>query len=247
MNNGQIDHGSILSIDIGGSFIKAALLNTKGGICSPFRKVPTPAKEPVAEMISALLRLSMQFENFDRISIGFPGYVKNGIVYTAPNLSNDTWKQIPLQDLLSDTTGMPVRIVNDADMHALSISKGEGLEMLITLGTGLGSALVYNGILLPHLELAHHPFRMDVTTDIYIGNRTLMEIGRPAWNTRVQELLSVLQTVFNYDHLYIGGGNSRHITFDLAHNMDIVTNEEGIKGGAQLWADSSTYQPARDF
>lgn len=243
MNNRQIDQGFILSFDIGGSFIKAALLNAEGDICSPFRRIPTPARESVTEMINALLKLSMQFENFDRISIGFPGYVRNGIVYTAPNLSNDIWKQIPLQDLLNDTMDMPVRIVNDADMHALSISKGEGLEMLITLGTGLGSALVYNGFLLPHLELAHHPFRMDVTTDIYIGNRSLMEIGRPAWNTRVQELLSVLQTVFNYDHLYIGGGNSRHITFDLAENMNIVTNEEGIKGGAQLWADSFIYQP----
>lgn len=235
--NGKTDQSYVLSLDIGGSFIKAALLNAEGDICSQFKRVPTPATAPVSEMITTLMNLAAQFEGFDRISIGFPGYVKNGIVYTAPNLSNAVWKQIPLRDLLSNATGLPVRIVNDADMHALAICKGEGLEMLITLGTGLGSALVHNGILLPHLELAHHPFKQDVTTDIYIGSRSRTKIGNEEWNLRVKELLSVLQTVFNYDHLYIGGGNAHFIDFELNDNITLVSNEQGIKGGAQLWAD----------
>lgn len=245
--NGQIDHSGILSIDIGGSFIKAALLNAEGEICSPFKRVPTPATAPVLEMITVLLRLASQFKGFDKISVGFPGYVKDGIVFTAPNLNNTTWKQIPLRDLLSDATDMPVRIVNDADMHAAGIAAGKGLEMLITLGTGLGSALVYNGFLLPHLELAHHPFKDGVTTDIYIGSRSFVKIGEAAWNARVEELLAVLQTVFNYDHLYIGGGNAQYINFDLADNITIVSNEQGIQGGARLWADSYAEKMVRGF
>lgn len=237
MRKGQTDPGYVLAMDIGGSFIKAALIDADGEICSPFRRVPTPKKAPVPEFTATLLRLAAQFQGFDKISIGFPGYVKEGIVYTAPNLDNAIWKDIPLRDLLNDATGMPVRIVNDADMHALAISKGDGLEMLITLGTGLGSALVYNGVLLPHLELAHHPFKTSFTTDVYISTQSLTRIGETRWNKRVKELLAVLKTVFNYDHLYIGGGNSGYINFKLDDNISIVTNEDGIKGGAQLWAD----------
>lgn len=237
MVNVQTDQSSILSIDIGGSFIKAAILNAEGEICSSFKRMPTPATAPVSEMITVLMKLAAQFDGFNRISLGFPGYIKNGIVHTAPNLSNAIWKHIPLQELLSDATGLPVRIVNDADMHALAICKGEGLEMLITLGTGLGSALVYNGVLLPHMELAHHPFKKDMTTDIYIGSRSRIDIGNEKWNIRIQELLTVLQTVFNYDHLYIGGGNAHFIDFELDNNITIVSNEQGIKGGAQLWAE----------
>lgn len=231
----QIDQKYILSIDIGGSFIKATVLTENGEIYGEMKRVPTPKKAPVKEFIGTLLDLFAEFSEYQNISIGFPGYVKEGVVYTAPNLDNYIWNKIPLKELLTKKTGKPVRIVNDADMHSLAIAKGKGLEMLITLGTGLGSALVYNGVLLPHLELAHHPFKTDITTDIYIGTQSLASIGKQKWNDRVKELLKVIQTVFNYDHLYIGGGNSGHIDFPLDENISIVTNEDGIKGGAFLW------------
>ena len=90
-------------------------------------------------------------------------------------------------------------------------------------------------MLLPHLEIAHHPIKKDKTYDEYIGEAALKKCGKKKWNKRVQFILTVLTTVFNYDTLYIGGGNAKKITFKLDHNIKIVANIDGIDGGARLW------------
>jgi polyphosphate glucokinase len=120
-------------------------------------------------------------------------------------------------------------------MQGLAVVKGFGLEMMVTLGTGFGTALLLDGNLLPHIELAHHPFTKRNTYDTYIGDEALRQKGKNKWNKRVQEVLKVLKTVFNYDHLYIGGGNASKINFKLDQNIEIATNKDGIKGGARLW------------
>src|SRR6185295_10387742 len=114
---------------------------------------------------------------------------------------------------LQDEFKCPVEVVNDADMQGLGIVRGIGFEMVITLGTGLGSALFLNGTLLPHLELSQHPFMTNIIYDRFIGKKALEKEGELNWNIRIQKVLLVLKTVFNYDHLYIGGGNSRRIDF----------------------------------
>ena len=136
---------------------------------------------------------------------------------------------------MQDEFKCPVEVVNDADMQGLGIVSGLGFEMVITLGTGLGSAMFLNGILLPHIELSQHPFMTNLIYDRYIGKKALAKEGELKWNTRIQKVLLVLKTVFNYDHLYIGGGNSRKINFPLEKNITLVSNEDGIKGGAKLW------------
>jgi polyphosphate glucokinase len=88
---------------------------------------------------------------------------------------------------------------------------------------------------LPHFELAHLPIKEDVTYDNYIGERALEKEGKEKWNKRMKKVFKILKTVFNYDTLYIGGGNSDKLTFKLDKNMKIVTNADGIKGGARLW------------
>ena len=107
--------------------------------------------------------------------------------------------------------------------------------MVITLGTGFGTALLQDGNLLPHLELAHHAITKHYTYDDYVGDKALESKGQEKWNQRVKKVLIMLQTVFNYDRLYIGGGNSNKITFKLDENIIIITNKDGIKGGARLW------------
>ena len=131
-------------------------------------------------------------------------------------------------------------------MHGLGIVSGVGFEMVITLGTGLGSALFLNGVLLPHVELSQHPSTDGIIYDRYIGKRALEEEGEQLWNDRVKKMLQVFKTVFNYDHLFIGGGNSRRINFELDKNITLVSNEDGIKGGAKLWQAIRTVelQPA---
>lgn len=225
----------ILSIDIGGSRIKATILNTNGEMLVDYQKIETPSSADPSHVIESIQTLTKDFQPYDRISVGFPGYVRNGMVFTAPNLGTEKWKNVRLADMLAATLGKPVRLLNDADMQSLGIAKGDGLEIVVTLGTGFGTAILMNGNLLPHLELAHHPVSKDRTYDEYIGEAALEDVGEERWNKRIKKVIAILKTVFNYDHLYIGGGNSRKINFTLDENITIVTNREGIKGGAELW------------
>jgi polyphosphate glucokinase len=121
----------------------------------------------------------------------------------------------------------PVHIINDADLQGLCVVSEQGLEMVITLGTGFGTALLLDGHLLPHLELAHHPVSNDETYDDYVGNRALREQGEENWNKRMENVLKILKTVFNYDRLYIGGGNSARLNFKMDKDVIIITNVVG--------------------
>lgn len=235
----------ILSIDIGGSHIKATILNKKGELKMDYDKVPTPAPASPDNVIKAIKTLVKNFPAYDKISVGFPGYVKNGVIKTAPNLNTKLWADVDLTKKLSDALGKPTQVVNDADMQGLGVVSGKGLEMVITLGTGFGTALLMNGHLLPHFELAHLPVKTGKTYDQYIGEKALEKFGKERWNKRMQKVFDILKTVFNYDTLYIGGGNSDLLTFKLDKNMKIVTNADGIKGGARLWLNDEDSKTKR--
>jgi polyphosphate glucokinase len=236
------DQLKVLSIDIGGSHIKGTILNQKGELQKNYEKVVTPIPASPENVIKSIKTLVKDFPAFDRISVGFPGYVKNGVIKTAPNLSNELWKDFDLAKKLQEELGQEAQVVNDADMQGLGVVKGKGLELVITLGTGFGTALLYNGNLLPHLEFSHQPFGKSESYDKYIGEVAIEKEGFKKWNRRMQKVFEVLKTVFNYDYLYIGGGNSDKLTFKLDKNMKIVSNADGIKGGARLWVNDFTLQ-----
>jgi len=224
-----------LSIDIGGSHIKATILNDKGALQMDYDKIPTPLPASPENVVNGIKKLVKNFPEYDHISVGFPGYVKHGVIKTAPNLGTDFWKDFDLSKKLEKELGKPTRVVNDADMQGLGVVSGKGLEMVITLGTGFGTALLVDGQLMPHLELAHHPFAKGKTYDQYVGERALEKEGNEKWNRRMKKVLKTLKTVVNYDTLYIGGGNSDKLKFKLDKNMKLVTNQDGIKGGSRLW------------
>ncbi|MDB5134925.1 MAG: hypothetical protein JWP37_1528 [Mucilaginibacter sp.] len=224
-----------LSIDIGGSHIKATILNDKGSLLMDYEKIETPMPANPANVIIAIKKLVKPFTGYNMVSVGFPGYVKHGVIKTAPNLGSDFWKDFDLSKKLETELGKPTRVVNDADMQGLGVVSGKGLEMVITLGTGFGTALLVDGQLMPHLELAHHPFAKGKTYDDYVGERALEKEGLQKWNRRMIKVLKVLKTVINYDTLYIGGGNSDKLKFKLDKNIKLVTNQDGIKGGTRLW------------
>jgi polyphosphate glucokinase len=226
---------NILTIDIGGSFIKATVLSRDGVILQEFNRSETPRHATPEAVMEVIRELCAGFHDYDKVSVGFPGYIKRGIVCTAPNLSTDLWKGINLNRLLTDVLNKPVRTINDADLQGLGVVSEQGLEMVITLGTGFGTALLLDGHLLPHLELAHHPVSNDETYDDFVGARALQQHGEEIWNERMQKVINVLKTVFNYDHLYIGGGNSAKLNFKMDNNVSIITNVTGIIGGARLW------------
>jgi len=232
----------VLSIDIGGSHIKGTILNEKGELQKKYEKVPTPIPANPENVIAAIKALVKDFPEFNRITVGFPGYVRDRVVKTAPNLSSEAWKDFDLADHLKDELGSPCRVVNDADMQGLGVVDGKGLEVVVTLGTGFGTALLLNGNLLPHLEFAHQPVGKVKSYDKYIGEAALEKEGDKRWNKRMKKVFETLKTVFNYDFLYIGGGNSDKLTFKLDKNMKIVSNADGIKGGARLWSNADAIE-----
>lgn len=229
----------ILCIDIGGSNIKATVLDEEGKTLEAYKKLPTPSPSNPENVLNTITQLVSGFSGYKKISVGFPGYVKRGVVITAPNLGTPDWANFDLKNKLAALLKQPCHVVNDADMQGLGIAKGTGLEIVVTLGTGFGTAFLYDGKLLPHVELAHHPVAKELTYDEYIGEKAFQKAGVEKWNKRVQKVISILKTVFNYDHLYIGGGNAKEITFTLESNMTIVSNKDGIKGGPKLWAKTS--------
>lgn len=234
INKPVVSH-KILAIDIGGSHIKATLLNDEGGMIDEYKKIATPVPATPDAALHVIQQLADMFPGYTHVSAGFPGYVRNGIVFTAPNLGTDDWRNTNLQGLLTTKLDKPAKVVNDADMQGLGIVSGKGLELVITLGTGFGSALLNDGQLLPHLEIGQHPVTKSKTYDLFVGEKAMEEIGKQKWNERVQKVIENMKTLINYDQLYISGGNASKLTFTLDSNISIANNKLGIKGCARLW------------
>jgi polyphosphate glucokinase len=222
-----------LSIDIGGSGLKAMLLDPKGKPVSERQRVPTPAVPTPLAVLKGLDKLRELLPGFDRVSVGFPGVIKRGVTYTAVNL-HPRWANFPLQAELETRWKKPVRVCNDAAVQGYGAIKGRGVELTLTLGTGMGSSLFTDGCLCPGLELAHHPWKKQTYED-YVGRRGLDKHGTKKWNKYVQEVIEQTQKLFNWDHLYIGGGNTKKLDFKPPKNVTIVSNREGILGGVALW------------
>lgn len=239
--------GNILAIDIGGSHIKGTILNPPGEQLTEYKKFVTPPQVTSAGVIAIIQQIAQDMPEYGKVSVGFPGYVRNGIVYTAPNLYTDNWKEIPLGQEIADSLKKPVRLVNDADQLGLGVVSGKGFELAVTLGTGFGSAVLIDGYLLPHLELAHHPISKGRDYDEYIGAKALEEEGKAKWNERMEKVLRVVKTVFNYDRLYIGGGNVDKLNIPLGPNIHIFSNRDGIKGGAKLWQLEDRYHITTNY
>ncbi|HXJ79426.1 MAG TPA: ROK family protein [Candidatus Methylomirabilis sp.] len=233
--SGEAPH--TLAIDVGGSHIKASVLDRAGGFMTDRVRVVTPVGNPPDEFVEAIRHLVEPLPSFDRVSVGFPGVVRDGVVRTAPNLGNDRWKGFDLAGALSTHLGKPVRVLNDADMQGLGVIQGHGLEMVVTLGTGFGTGVYMNGQLLPHLEIAHQAFRKGETFDEQLGNAARKRVGDKKWSKRVKKAIADLRSLTNFDHLYLGGGNAKRITFEPDSDVTVIGNEAGIEGGVAAWHD----------
>ncbi len=228
-----------LAIDIGGTGLKASVLDFDGNMLTERVRIATPPQCPPEKMVEILAQLVAPLPNYDRVSVGFPGVVRRGKIMTAHNLGQDAWKGFDLDLALTKKLGKPVRVLNDADIQGLGAISGKGVEMVITLGTGLGSSLAEDGRLSTHLELAHHPFRKGQTYEEQLGNAALEKAGKRKWNCRVGKAIEKLRILTNFDHLYIGGGNAKAIKFELPKDVSTVSNELGMRGGIWLWRERS--------
>jgi polyphosphate glucokinase len=225
-----------LAIDIGGTGIKALILSATGKPLTERSRVKTPRPATPQAVINAIVELAKQQGEFDRVSVGFPGVVRRGVTLNAPNL-NGKWSGFHLADALTKKLGVPVRVANDADVQGFGVIAGDGVELVITLGTGFGSGLFMDGKLVPNLELGHHPFQKGKTYEELLGDAVRKKIGKKKWTKRLVRAIQTLEHLFNYDRLYLGGGNAERITVKLPRNVKIVSNVAGLLGGLALWRD----------
>lgn len=234
MNSSNPNSPITLAIDIGGTGIKGMILDEVGHPIGDLVRIPTPHPGTTGAVLNVIYNLALTQGEFDRLSVGFPGIVKSGVVYTAVNL-DPTWHNFDLAHTLTEHFGKPVCVFNDADIQGWGAIAGKGSELVVTLGTGFGSALFYDGVLIPNFEIAHHLFAEGKTYEQCLGKAALERIGQERWNNHLQQAIAALEKMFSYDHLYIGGGHTAYINFELPANTKIVPNVAGILGGIALW------------
>jgi polyphosphate glucokinase len=210
-------------------------LDADGKAVSERERVVTPEVPGPKQVLEALELLRVALPDFDRVSVGFPGVIKHGTTYTAVNL-HPGWVGFELQKELEKRWKKPARVCNDAAVQGYGAIQSQGVEMTVTLGTGMGSALFTDGRLCPGLELGHHPWKKHTYED-YLGRRGLDKYGKKEWNKMLEEAIAQTCATFNWDHLYLGGGNTKKIEFTPGKNVHIVSNETGLLGGVALWKD----------
>ena len=218
-----------LVVDVGASGIKATLLNDLGKAIGERLRQDTPSSGMPGEVMDVVVSLSKKFESFDRVAVGFPGVIVGGIVKQAPNLAKE-WQGFNIADVLQARLKKPVRVANDADVQGFGAISGRGVEVVVTLGTGVGTSLFVDGRLVPNLEIGKDKLR----------NAALHKVGKKKWNKRLVKFIRQLDEVFHFTRLYIGGGNSREVDVGLlpAH-VTIISNLNGLVGGIALWRDAS--------
>lgn len=218
-----------LVVDIGGTGIKAMVLNEIGEPIKERQRVPTPRSGKPDDVIAAILKLAKEIGPFHRISVGFPGIVRSGVVGEAVNLAGQ-WKDFNLTKTLESKFRKPVRAANDADVQGFGAISGRGVELVLTLGTGVGSSLFVDGRLVPNVEVGRDK----------LSEEELRRVGKKRWNRRLGKLVGKLEAMFHYDRLYIGGGNAEMVNIGLLPgNVTIVSNLNGLLGGIALWNDGS--------
>jgi polyphosphate glucokinase len=237
-----------LSIDIGGTGLKASVLDAQGNMLHDRLRSLTRYPMGPDTLVKALVELVQPLPHYDRISAAFPGVVRGGHILTAPafvtvsGLGTDedpqlaeAWHRFDLAGALTGALQRPARVLNDADMQGLDVVQGHGVEVVITLGTGFGSAFFEDGRLGPHLEMAHHRFRKSQTYNEQLGDAARKDVGIERWTKRVVKAIANLRVLATFDHLYVGGGNAKRLDVELDPDVTIVDNNAGILGGIRLW------------
>ena len=233
----ESERPATLAIDVGGTGLKATVLDAQGNMIAERVRVKTPHPVDPPLLVDTLADLAKPLPPFDRVSVGFPGVVRSGVIRTAANLGDEAFRGFDLAGALSKRLGKPVRVINDADMQGFAAIRGQGVEVVITLGTGFGSSIFLEGKLGPHLELAHHPFHKGKTYEDELGDKARKRLGKKKWSRRVIAAVDELRKLTAFDHLYIGGGNAKKLDLELPEDVSLVDNSAGVLGGIKLWEE----------
>jgi len=229
-----------LTIDIGGTGIKALPINDEGKPLAERSRLLTPKPSTPVRVLEIIKQMIDAQEPFARVSVGFPGVVTRGVVKTGPNLGTEAWRGFDLQSAIAEYSGKPVRVINDADLQGYGVIEGEGVEIVLTLGTGLGTGLYVNGHLVSNLELAHHPLMKNKTYEDLVSDAERKRVGNKGWRKEVEWVFETIYSLFHYDLMHVGGGNARHLRGPFPGNVRLFENVEGMTGGIRLWEDDPT-------
>jgi polyphosphate glucokinase len=238
---------AVLGIDIGGSGIKGNLVDPEGGrLLSERHKIATPVPAIPEAVAAAVARMVATFDYHGPVGCTFPAIVKRGVTLSAANV-DARWIGLDAAGLLTAAVGQPVTVVNDADAAGLAEMRfgagreRQGLVILLTFGTGIGSSIFINGVLVPNTELGHLHFDGHQPVESWAAARVRKEreLSWKAWGRRVDALLSHLSALFSPDLFIIGGGVSRqfdqfspHLTVAVETIPASFANEAGIVGAA---------------
>jgi len=262
VDNVHVSVGGVatLVVDCGGSGIKGTVLGDDGIPRARRVRVPTPYPLPTARFLDTLAELAGVLPAAHRVTVGMPGMVRHGVVVATPHYVTRSgprsrvdpvlvaeWSGYDAQAAVAERIGRPALVMNDAEVHGAGAVTGAGVELVLTLGTGLGSALFDDGRLAPHLELSHATVRRGTTIDGWMGEHVRRQIGDDAWSRRVRLLVGELRPVFVWDRLYLGGGGARRLRpRDLRRMGDdvvVVPNSAAMTGGVRAW--HLEWRPAR--
>lgn len=237
-----------LSVDCGGTGLKALLLDAAGEQLGERVRVPTPYPLAPEGFVAELVALTSGLGAYDRVTVGMPGMIRHGRVISTPHYPRlagpftpadavlvQRWRGFDAQAVLTEAFGRPTRVFNDAQVQGAAVVSGTGLELVLTLGTGLGCAIFDDGVLAPHLELSHHRFRHGQTYDQQLGNKARKAGGQKRWARRVRRAIDGLRPVVYFDQAYVGGGNAKHLPTDMGPDVTIVPNTAGLLGGVRAW------------
>jgi len=212
----------ILVLDVGGTHVKVLASGQKTPI-----KIPSGPKMTARKMVK-LVREATNKWRYEAVSVGFPGPVIANRPMREPHNLGKGWVHFDFHRAF----GRPTKVVNDAAMQALG-SYNKGRMLFLGLGTGLGSAMVFNGTVEP-LELAHLPYKKDRTYEDYLGLRGLDRYGKKKWRKHVNDVVERLQAAFEVDDVVVGGGNARLLK-DLPKGARVGDNDNAFTGGFRLW------------
>lgn len=223
----------VLVVDIGGTNIKVASTDNRVPV-----KIPSGPQMTAKQMVDQVL-IATHGWKFDRISIGYPGPVNHDRPLAEPHNLSPGWVDFPYQQAL----GKQLRFINDAAMQALGGYQG-GRMLFLGTGTGLGSAMIFDGIVIP-LELAHLPYKHGCTYEEYIGVAGLERRGKKLWHKSVLDIAAKLRAALVCDYVLLGGGNAK-LMKKLPEGIILGSNSNAIDGGLKLW-DRPTPSPPGTF
>ena len=215
----------ILVIDVGGTHIKLRATSHKREI-----KIPSGPKMTARKMVAAVRKLIVGWQ-YEAITIGYPGAVLHGHIVGEPHNLGHGWVGFNFKKAFA----RPVKIINDAAMQALGSYEGRRM-LFLGVGTGLGSAMIVDGVLQP-MVLAHLPYKNGRTYEDYVGLAGLKRLGKKKWRRHVNDVVKRLKTALEADYVVLGGGNARLLK-ELPRGARLGDNANAFRGGYRLWAKS---------